>query len=253
MQNTLPGYAPIPQQGGYIPPGQTGGNTQTVGVGVYTQTVNGNNNALYQPQGYGANQLIPEAGAVPPPSYGGNKYIYVPDPMAELAMSTGVLIRQEAQFLEQITGCESPNRYFVFSQSPQGGMKLLFKCKEQSGCCMRNCCPANSREFNMLIKHVKNASNLDDNYSAPYLHISKPFKCTCCCLDRPEMLAYFCSTHLSLGKIKQPMNCCDPEFYIYDGNVTKRYTIYADCCQCGLFCKNNYVVNYLKFISIFII
>ena len=52
MQNAPPGYAPIPQQGGYIPPGQTGGNTQPVGAGIYTQTVNGNNNALYQPQGY---------------------------------------------------------------------------------------------------------------------------------------------------------------------------------------------------------
>ena len=111
--------------------------------------------------------------------------------MAELAMSTGVLIRQEAQFLEQITGCESPNRYFVFSQSPQGGMKLLFKCKEQSGCCMRNCCPANSREFNMLIKHVKNASNLDDNYSAPYLHISKPFNVLVVALIGPKCWLIF--------------------------------------------------------------
>ena len=34
MQNTPPGYAPIPQQGGYIPPGQTGGNTQPVGAGI---------------------------------------------------------------------------------------------------------------------------------------------------------------------------------------------------------------------------
>ena len=57
--------------------------------------------------------------------------------MAELAISTGVLIRQQPQILEQITGCESPNRYYVFSQSPQAGMKLLFMCKELSECCQR--------------------------------------------------------------------------------------------------------------------
>lgn len=91
--------------------------------------------------------------------------------MTELALSTGVLIRQEAQVLEQITGCESPNRYYVFSQSPQGGMKLLFKCKEYSECCMRNCCPASTREINMVIKHIASVANLDENFSAPFVDV----------------------------------------------------------------------------------
>ena len=49
--------------------------------------------------------------------------------MKELTNSTRVLKRQEAQFMEQFIGCESPNRFYVFSQSPKGEMKLLFKCK----------------------------------------------------------------------------------------------------------------------------
>ena len=165
------GYPPS-SPGGYVPPQQAGGYSQ------------------YPAQGY-ANQPVPQVAAVPAPYFGGLQYVYVADPMTELALSTGVLIRQEAQFFEQITGCESPNRYYVFSQSPQAGMKLLFKCKEYSECCMRNCCPANNREFNMAIKHIATAANLDENFSAPYLDVRKPCKCTCFCLERPEMLVRF--------------------------------------------------------------
>ena len=95
-----------------------------------------------------------------------------------------VLIRQEAKFLEQITGCESPKRYYAFSQSPQAGMKLLFKCKEYGECCMRNCCPANNREFNMAIKHLATANDMNENFSSPFVDVRKPCKCTWFCLER---------------------------------------------------------------------
>ena len=227
------GYQPPPQGGyNYPPPSSPGGYPQPSAPGGY-------NTVQYPPQGY-ANQPLPQPGAVPPPRFGGIQYVYVADPMAELAMSTGVLIRQEAQFFEQITGCESPNRYYVFSQSPQGGMKLLFKCKEYSECCMRNCCPAESREFNMAIKHIATSANLDENFSAPFINVRKPFKCTCCCLERPEMLVTYGGNNQPLGRIKQPFTCCDPVFTTYDSTGTIRNTIHGDCCQCGLICKNNF-------------
>ena len=238
-------YRPIPQnQNQYVPPPQPGipvGYNQPMSPGGYTQpiAVGGYNPSPYQAQGY-ANQPVPQVGSVPPPYLGGIQYVYVPDPMAELGMSTGVLIRQEAQFSEQITGCESPNRYYVFSQSPQGGMKLLFKCKEYSDYCMRCCCPAESREFNMVIKHIATATNLNEDFSAPFVNIKKPFKCTCCCLERPEMLITYGGNNQPLGRIKQPFTCCDPLFTTYDNTGVIRNTIHGDCCQCGLICKNNF-------------
>ena len=227
------GYQP-PSQGGYNypPPSSPGGYPQPSAPGGY-------NASQYPTQGY-VNQPMPQPGAVPPPRFGGIQYVYVADPMAELAMSTGVLIRQEAQFFEQITGCESPNRYYVFSQCPQGGMKLLFKCKEYSECCMRNCCPAESREFNMAIKHIATSANLDENFSAPFVNVKKPFKCTCCCLERPEMLVTYGGNNQPLGRIKQPFSCCDPIFTTYDSTGNIRNAIHGDCCQCGLICKNNF-------------
>jgi hypothetical protein len=111
------GYSSLPQgpqgqfpnpQGQYIQ--QPVYAQPTSGGYVQPTAVGGYNTNPYQAQGY-VNQPMPQVGAAPRPLFGGIQYVYVPDPMTELALSTGVLIRQEAQFLEQISGCESPNRY----------------------------------------------------------------------------------------------------------------------------------------------
>ena len=224
------GYASVPNPGGYYPPQ----------VGGYPASPGGYGANPYQAQGY-ANQPLPPVAAPSPLNFGGMQFVYVVDPMQELALSTGVLIRQQPQFLEQITGCESPNRYFVFSQSPQAGMKLLFKCKESSECCQRNCCSASAREFVMDIKHIPDASMLmNENYQASFVHVHKPFKCTCFCLERPVMNATYTQGGQILGQVKQPFSCCDPIFHIYDSGNALRYIVHADCCQCGILCSNNF-------------
>ena len=233
-----PGYQPPYQQGGY--PQAPGGYVQAPGgypqaPGGYPSAPGGYGSNPYQAQGY-ANQPMPPT-AMPPVHFAGITYTYVLDPMQELALSPSVLIRQQPQFFEQISGCESPNRYFVFSQSPQTGFKMLFKCKEQSECCQRNCCSASMREFVMDIKHIANAGALNENFQNSFVHVNKPFKCTCCCLERPEMIANYSANGELVGKVKQPFSCCDPIFTIYDNAGTMRYYIYADCCQCGLCCS----------------
>ena len=235
-----PGYYPPQQPGGY--PQAPGGYPQAPGgypqaPGGYPQAPGGYTNP-YPGQGY-TNQPIPPV-AAPPVNFAGITYVYVPDPMQELALSTGVLIRQQPQFFEQITGCESPNRYYVFSQSPQGGMKLLFKCKESSECCQRNCCSASAREFIMDIKHIANAGMMNENFQNSFVHVNKPFKCTCFCLERPEMIATFCQGGQLLGKVKQPFTCCDPLFTVTDNAGVDRFFVHADCCQCGIMCSNNF-------------
>ena len=184
----MEGYQEIPNPGGYnppqqppmpapnntpiqgsnaMPPQQPGGYPTEPGgypssPGGYPNAPGGYGANPYQGQGY-ANQPVPQV-AVQPVFFQGIQFVYVADPMQELNISTGCLIRQQPQFLEQITGCESPNRYYVFSQSPQAGMKLLFKCKEYSSCCQRNCCAANAREFIMDMKHVANVGCMDENF-----------------------------------------------------------------------------------------
>ena len=167
-------------------------------------------------------------------------YQLVDDPLAELEISTEAIIHQKPQFAEQLSGCEFPNRYYVFARSPTTGHKILFKCKEQSGCCQRNCCYASMRQFVMDLKWVKEINIFDDDdFYSPYVRAFKPFKCTCCCLERPEMIANFHDGGKILGIVKQPLSCCDPIFTINDEEALKYY-ICADCCQCGYCCGNNF-------------
>ena len=221
----MQGYSSVPNPGYQPPPYQApGGYPQ---AGGYPTAPGGYGASPYQAQGY-VNQPMPQTAV--PVNHFGFAYTYVLDPMQELALSTGVLIRQQPQFFEQISGCETPNRYFVFSQSPQTGFKMLFLCKEQSECCQRNCCAASMREFVMDIKHIANVGAINENFSNSFVHV------TCCCLERPEMIATYAAGNEIVGKVKQPFSCCDPIFTIYDNAGTMRYFVHADCCQCGICC-----------------
>ena len=115
---------------------------------------------------------------------------------------------------------------------------MLFKCKEQSECCQRNCCCASVREFSMAIKHVKPHLETDDTFDNTDISAYKPCKCTCFCLERPIMNV-FTNRNTLVGTVKQPFSCCDPIFTINDPSGVIKYYIWADCCQCGYCCGNN--------------
>ena len=168
--------------------------------------------------------------------FGGMQVIYVQDPLTELENCTGVIIRQQPEFYEALTGCETPNRYHVFGETPQG-QKYLFKCMERSGCFMRFCCPSNLREFNMDISHVANEGI--QTLSKKFANAYKPFKIPCFCCNRQEIYVNLDDQNKEIGKIKNIFACCDPEFEIFEANGNLKYFIHADCCQCGLLCANN--------------
>ena len=169
--------------------------------------------------------------------FGGIQYVFVTDPLIELNNCSGVLIKQQPELLEIITGCETPNRYHIFGQTNNGYI-YLFKCLEKSGCFMRYCCPSSIREFNMEIRHIGSVDELVPGMSKLFSNIYKPFKCVCCCLNRPEMIITLANGE-SVGKIKYPFTCCDPEYEVYDSNGQLKFFVNADCCQCGLLCAGN--------------
>ena len=219
------------------------------GSGIYSQqnpqtNTPPNSGGNYQPPNINPPPYIPKEPipqqnpqqVAPIPVFTGIQYSFVADPMQELAEAKSVLIRQLPQFGEQYTGCESPNRYYVFSHTFEG-YKLLFMCKEISSCCMRNCCRAEQRGFHMIIKHVNNVYGFA-NFDTHFATLIKPCKCTCCCCNRPEMDVIL-GNNQYCGRITQPYTCCDPEFHVYSGKGNSiEYVISADCCQCGLLCAN---------------
>ena len=200
--------------------------------GINSQNnLNSNSPIVYPP--------IPNTGMpmpVPIPMPQVPNIVYVKDPMSELNNCTGVIIRQQPELFEAITGCETANRYHVYGQTGQE-LKYLFKCMEKSGFCMRSCCPSNIREFNMEIIHILNLG--PQPVSKLFANAMKPLMCPCFCCCRPEMTLLLGEQKEIVGKIVNPYTCCDPEFEIFDKSGNVKFKVHADCCQCGLRCANN--------------
>ena len=165
--------------------------------------------------------------------YGPQNFVYIQDPMTELAQCTGAIIRQEVEMLEVVTGCETQNRYNVFLQSNMG-LKYAFNCRERSGCCGRNCCSTDCRTINIDIRHVTSAG-VDPDLAKIFINAVKPCTCVCCCFCRPVMDIQL-ATGQYLGKIRDPCTCCDLKTEVYDKSNNFKYEIVGDCCQVGLCC-----------------
>ena len=90
----------------------------------------------------------------------------------------------------------------------------------------------------MRVRHVNNPADfVIDDYSSYYALFEKPFKCTCCCLARPEMTGRNTSTNF--GKVYEPCTCCDPMFHVMDSKDLIKWKVTADCCQCGIICRES--------------
>lgn len=174
--------------------------------------------------------------AMPPPAiFGGMQFIYVQDPMTELASCPSLLIRQEPEFLETMTGCEMPNIYHVFGRSPLG-FRYLFKCMEKSSCFSRKFCPSTNRPMDLDIIHCNSIDQLGMGYTTPFAIMRKPYMCTMCCLCRPEINVTLSSSGKNIGKIIHTFTLCDPTFDLYDSTGTIKYIVTGSCCQCALLC-----------------
>jgi hypothetical protein len=156
-----------------------------------------------------------------------------------------VIIKQESDILEAVTGCQEPNNYHIYGRFPNGEKCYIFRCKEFSSCPMRCCCPVSCRELIMKIKIAydekenEDENDNDEEFNNSFLYIEKKFKCPCCNCIRPEMRVFITETNTLLGTIEEGFSCCDPIFNVYDKDGKVIYNIETDCCQCGFMCRNN--------------
>jgi len=211
------------QVGGYQNPGVGGYPTQQ-GTSPYIQ-----GNVPYNQQGMNMGmQMAPGMVQAPLPMM--NNMLMVPyqigNPLEILQTAPTAKIKQQIELLEIITGCETKNRYDVFAQIDSRNY-FIFKCKEESSWCQRNCCPSENREFKLKW-------TLPDQQVFAYC--DKPFKCTCCCLQRPEMVCRY-SNNQQFGRIKEPWRLCSPFFETYDEQDGSKYVLEIPCCQCGFCCR----------------
>ena len=162
------------------------------------------------------------------------------DPIVLLSESQVAYVRQKPCLLEVVSGYDTQNIYDVYSRNKDGNMVYLFKCKEDSGCCERMYCRGDSKPFKLLVKHITNPNVIEEDFMNTYAVFDRPFKCTCCCLERPKMKGYYQSMEGKMfGSVSEPWTCYDPMFLIKDMNKEPHFQIRADCCQCGLLCRNS--------------
>lgn len=166
----------------------------------------------------------------------GNFFAFSIDPMKDLALAKSASIKQAIEWLEVITGCETRNRYDVFLKDEFGVKKYAFKCKEQSGCCARCICAGDSRPFKMKVQHV-NQNSYGESFKQLFAWFDRPFRCTCCCLRRPEMFGKYEKTQSSFGHVKENWSCCSPMFTVTDKMGNPKYYVEIKCCQCGWCCS----------------
>jgi hypothetical protein len=153
-----------------------------------------------------------------------------------------VFIKQKPQFAE-LLGCEFENIYKVYSKKPgkEKGDKKLFKCKEKSGCCDRNCLPAACRPFHMTIEAKCRDTN-GKKEKKDFLKLVRDCHCTCCCLNRPFVEVHYVEdgNNQYLGRINDPCACCEYNLSVVEEGTDagETYRISGSCCQCGLICPS---------------
>ena len=157
-----------------------------------------------------------------------------------MSIPIGVCVKQKIDMLEVMTGCDTKNKYYVHEQTNEGKpkKKALFKCKEESSCCARNCMSADCKPFKMNVFKVP----LDEDVTGEpplALLMERECKCTCLCCNRPEMLIYDVQNNqkVFLGKIVDSWDCVNYSYTIYDAQDKVRFFIKASCCQLGFWCK----------------
>jgi len=160
-------------------------------------------------------------------------------PMIFSTINTGIYIKQKFDIMEALTGCDTPNRYYVYELNKAGEAKKkkIFKCIEKSGWCARNCMSSDSKPFEMYV--YKQFKDEDYDTGEPVLKMVRECQCTCMCCNRPEMKVYYVENGQNeyLGKVVDSWDCMNFSFTIYAPDDRVKFFIKASCCQCGFHCN----------------
>ncbi|XP_021108457.1 phospholipid scramblase 1 isoform X3 [Heterocephalus glaber] len=139
-----------PPVGSPIPPGSFAGAGQP-GFPVQSQP------GYSQPGGPAGAPWMP---APPPP-------LNCPPGLEYLSQIDQILVHQQIELLEVLTGFETNNKYEIKNSL---GQRVYFAV-EDNDCCTRNCCGA-SRPFTLKIL---------DNLGREVITMERPLRCTSCC------------------------------------------------------------------------
>ncbi|KAM9088861.1 phospholipid scramblase 2 isoform X4 [Balaenoptera acutorostrata] len=200
-----PGYTGYPgTQAGYpVPPAGYSG-AGPVGFPVPYQPVTS------QP---GVPAGVPWMPAPPPP-------LNCPPGLEYLTQIDQLLIHQQIELLEVLTGFETCNKYEIKNSL---GQRIYFAA-EDTDCCTRNCCGP-SRPFTIRIL---------DNTGREVITLERPLRCTSCCfpccLQEIEIQA---PPGVPVGYVTQTWHPCLPKFTLQNERREDVLRITGPCIVCS--------------------
>lgn len=245
QQPPPPGMQPVPQPGFQQPPPQMMGQPQPMMDPMQQQQMYQNQQMMGQP---GQMMMVGPDGQMVPvqqPPMMMQKPVYQLDQV--LMSLPGVFIKQKMDWMEAFTGCERPNEYYVYARHPQKENKKkgskIFKYKEHSDCCERQCLKGDCKPFDMKVK-----SEVTGAPDSQVMHCVKECRCTYLCFNRSDMKCYYNELKslggpdLFLGKVYDPWDCCHFSFQIRtgpnDAECNKiEYIIWGSVCQWYFCCR----------------
>ena len=142
--------------------------------------------------------------------------------LESLAMVDQLVLKQEEEVLEVITGFETANKYTVFDMSGN----MLFMVEEESSCFTRCCCGV-YRSFDVMIM---------DMQGEPIIQLVSPNAYNWCCLRSIEVQS---PPGTVIGFAQQKFTCFYPKIKIKNANretfltANGPFCAYGQCCGTG--------------------
>ncbi|KAF5914570.1 hypothetical protein HPG69_007956 [Diceros bicornis minor] len=165
---------------------------------------------------------IPWMPTPPPPSN-------CPPGLEYLSQIDQILIHQQIELLEVLTGFETNNKYEIKNSF---GQRIYF-AKEDTDCCTRYCCGA-SRPFNLKIL---------DNIGQEVITMQRPLRCSSCCFPcclqevSEQLEGDFLEVHappgVPIGYVTQIWHPCLPKFTVQNERREDVLKIIGPCLVCS--------------------
>ncbi|XP_050822056.1 phospholipid scramblase 1 isoform X1 [Gopherus flavomarginatus] len=173
-----------------------------------------------QPSGPSGAAWMP---APPPP-------LNCPPGLEYLSQIDQILVHQQIELLEVLTGFETNNKYEIKNSL---GQRVYFAA-EENDCCTRNCCGP-SRPFTMKII---------DNMGQEVIALQRPLRCSaCCCPCCLQELEVQAPPGTPVGYIKQNWHPCLPKFTVQNEAKIDVFKIIGPCVVCSCYADINFEVK----------
>lgn len=156
-----------------------------------------------------------------------------PNPFAILAGLTEVKIKQQIQWAQVLIGWDMPNKFII--SDPATGHDLFVAAERSEGlmgAIGRQIFEGGSRPFTMDIAMLLGPG-------APplsFVRLERPYKCTCCCCQRPVMSITNALTGQSIGSTIEPFSCCHYRLGLRDNEMKDILSVNHHCCDCSILC-----------------